>query len=456
MSYQDHTRSISESFTRLTHRIIAPLTRGTEHRRRLEEIDVRIVVSGTRGKSGMTERLYDVLCSRGYDAYAKVTGNHPLSLYGGEEYAVARGERVTLYENVQELRNFAPVDALILENQGITDYTTRMMNEVFGKPDVLVVTNVRQDHRDTLGPNRAAIARSFARAVPEDTHVVNGERDPALRACLERELECVGATVSHVDIPDEHAHVPGAEIVYGVNCVLEAIDEPPLSAQLVESAIDDYRVEWKRVHGGRIYNAADVNDVESTELVRRALVETNEGNYGNGDGDEDGDNDGNEIVQPLLYLRRDRRARTASFYEYLEELADAGAIEQVRVAGDDARLFAEKASFPVVCHDETIANAGDVLDSALADGHPVLVMGNTVAAFMRDLDTEIEQRHAEFTAELERRERQEREREWEREHELEHERERANDHEHEHGDLEDEGEHERERVAEETPEVATP
>ena len=352
----------------------ALLRRGDEHRRRLEEIDVKIVVSGTRGKSGMTERLYDVLASRGYDAYAKVTGNHPISIYDGREHPIERGERVTLYENVSELRKYTPADALILENQGITDYTTRIMNETFGDSDVLVITNVRQDHRDTLGSDRAALARSFARAVPEGTHVVNGERDDALRDYLERELEAVGATVSHVEVPPEHEHVPGAETVYGVNDVLAAIDEPPLSDDLVESMLEQYRVDWRTLPSGRIYNAADVNDVESTEMVRRALV--SEG----------------ERIQPLLYLRADRRARTASFYAYLEELYENGAIERAHVVGGHSRLFKRRASFPVVRHDETATSAAAVLDEMLADDWPILAMGNTVAAFMRDLEDEIERR----------------------------------------------------------------
>ncbi|WP_254861812.1 Mur ligase family protein [Halovivax gelatinilyticus] len=352
--------------------------RGSIHRSQLAEADVRIVVSGTRGKSGMTRRIHDVLCARGYDTYAKITGNHPLSVYNGEEHPIERGERVTLYENASELRSFGPTDALVLENQGITDYTTRLMNETFGHPDVFVITNVRQDHRDTLGGNRAAIARSFARAVPRDTCVVNGERDPELRAYLERELDYVGASVRHVDVPDEHRDIPGAEVVYGIDEVLQAIGEPALSDPLRESLLDDYRVEWIKLPRGRVFNAASVNDVESTEMIRRALVEDD------------------EVVQPLLYLREDRRARTASFHTYLAELHRIGAIEQARVVGSDAELFAEKSDVPVIVESDNPDHAGSILESALDDGWPVLIMGNTVASFMRALEAEIDQRSSAY------------------------------------------------------------
>ncbi|SDR31986.1 Mur ligase family protein [Natronobacterium texcoconense] len=366
---------IAEPVTRIAKQLTTPLTRGIAHRQRLSDIDVRIVVSGTRGKSGTTERLHDVLRSRGYDVYAKITGNHPTSLYNGDRHDVERGERVTLYENVRELRKYAPADALILENQGITDYTTRMMNEAFGKPDVLVVTNVRQDHRDTLGGSRADIARAFARATPEGTHVVSGEQDPRLQAYLERELEAIGATITHVGVPENHRDLPGAETVYAIDEVLSAIGEEPLSDRIIDDMLEEFRLAWTSIPNGRVFNAADVNDVESTELVRQTLV----------DGTD-------EVVQPLLYLRRDRRARTASFRDYLESLADRGSIEQVRVAGGHADLFAEKTTFPVVVHDEESEPADAVLEEAIADGWPVLVMGNTVAEFMRDLDDAIQRR----------------------------------------------------------------
>ncbi|OIB57768.1 Mur ligase family protein [Natrialba sp. SSL1] len=367
--------TLSGPLMRAGRHLLSPFTRGLEHRRRLADIDVKIVVSGTRGKSGTTERLYDVLRAREYDAYAKVTGNHPLSLYDGDENAIDRGERVTLYENVRELRKYADAEALVLENQGITDYTTRMMNEAFGQPDVLVITNIRQDHRDTLGKSRETIARAFARAAPPGTHVVNGEQDPELRSYLERELQEIGATVTHVDVPDCHQHVPGAECVYAIDCVLETIGEPTMSDERRASMLDALAVDWVHALGGRIYNAADVNDVESTEMVRQSLV-------------EDG-----EQIQPFVYLRRDRRARTASFHEYLEELFQQDALEQARVAGSHTDLFAAKASFPVICHDEQTEAAIDVLNEMLEEDWPVLVMGNTVAEFMRDLDDEIE-RHA--------------------------------------------------------------
>jgi hypothetical protein len=351
---------------------------GPLHRRRLSDIGIRISVSGIRGKSTAVRWLHDVLSERGYDTYAKVTGVEPLSIYNGTEHVIDRPPTVRLYENERQLRKFSPIDAAIFENQGIRNYTTRLVNETFVRPHVVFLTNVREDHLDTLGRNRLDITRELARSIPADTHVVCGERNETLTNYLEGELDRRNSTVSYVQVPPEHRDVPGAEIVYGLDPVLRAVDEPPVDEAEIDSSLDRMRASWTRLPEGRVYNAAAVNDPQSTELVRRHLL-TNS----------------TEVVQPLLYLREDRLGRTAIFLRYLESLAERGVIEQARVVGWGTQLFSRSASFPVVVHDETSESPTDVLDDALDDGWPVLLMGNAVSEFMEELVATIDNRATE-------------------------------------------------------------
>ncbi|WP_440989966.1 Mur ligase [Haloarchaeobius baliensis] len=357
------------------------LARGPSHRGRIDDVQTSVVVSGVRGKSSATKYLHDVLASRNYDVYAKVTGNKPKSYRNGEATPIQRDGRVTLYENERELRTHGAEDVAIFENQGISDYTTRVVNQQFAHPDVVLLTNVRQDHRDTLGRTRAHIARSLAWSIPEETKVVIGEQDEALRSFLLRELRADGTVASLVEVPEVHETVPGAEVVYGVDTVLEALGLEPMDPRTREALLDEMRVEWTSVPAGHVFNAASVNDVESTEAIRRSLTD---GYF--------------DVVQPLVYLRRDRRARSAAFLDYLTTLADRGDVEQVRVVGANTDVFARKAPFPVVEHDEESESAESVLSTALSDGWPVLVMGNTVASFMRDLEQAIEEMAADDVA----------------------------------------------------------
>ncbi len=346
--------------------------RGSKHKDRLAELDRTVVVTGTRGKSAATRWLYEILYSRGADALAKITGNRPLVLHEGAEHPIERSRRVTLYENEEQLARFHPVDTLILENQAIGEYTTRLVHERFTDPDVLFVTNVRRDHLDQLGRDPLEIARAFARSIPDETTVVVGEQHSAIRSALERELESTDVELSWVTVPTESEAVPAAETIHGLNEVLAALDEKPLSDRRIAAYLDEMRVEWTPVSGGLVYNAASVNDVDSTEIIRQSLSSA-------------------ETIQPFVYLRADRRARTVSFIDYLDSLYDENAFELARAVGPHASLFARHASFPVAAHDAS-EDAGEVLDSALAPGWPVFIMGNTVAEFMRDLEAEIESR----------------------------------------------------------------
>ena len=358
--------------------LVNEVTRGIRHRKILDQIDTQIVVSGTRGKSSTTQRLDDVFNRRGYDTLTKITGNHPLLIHNGEAHPIERrGPRTTLYENISlvaefvpELDVYEPDDVAIFENQGITEYTTRLFNQRLTDPDIIVLTNVRQDHTDTLGKTRTDLARSFARSVPAGTHVVSGEQHSVLHDYMRKEIERRGGTIEQVGIPDKHRGLIGSETIHAVNAVLDVVGEPPLPPEEIESFLNAIQPAWLELEGGRIFNAAEVNDVESTEMVRRVLVD-------------------DERITPFVYLRRDRRGRTASFARYVELLFERELIDEAHVGGPNTRAFAENVGVPIERHDQD-ADPEQVLAELFANGRPVILMGNTVDEFMRDIQASIE------------------------------------------------------------------
>ncbi|SDQ25000.1 hypothetical protein [Halopelagius longus] len=366
---------------RLKRSVRSILNRGRRHDEFLDQLDARIVVMGIRGKSSTTRRIADVFDRRGYDTLVKITGNRPHVLHNGDYIPIERkGPRVTLYENIKTFWRFIPVlDSYspegvgVFENQGITEYTTRMFNQRFVDPDVILLTNVRQDHQDTMGKTRQDIARSFARSVPEGAHVVSGEQHPVLHEYLKQEVERVGGTLKQVDIPEKNASLIGAETVHAVNEVLEYLGQDPLPEEEVAGYLDAIQPEWTPLPGGgRIFNAAEVNDIESTEAVRRALV-------------------GDDPIVPFVYLRGDRRSRTASFADYVNTLVERGLVETVVAAGDYTNVFAANVNAPVTRYGPD-ADPEEVLDHLLSTGLPIVSMGNTVAEFMRQFEEEVDRR----------------------------------------------------------------
>lgn len=356
--------------------IVAGLRRGRDHRRRLADIDVRIAVTGSRGKSSLVTWLAEVFTERGYDTYAKVTGEVPTSIHNGVSHPIERPGPVLLYETEREIRKFDPQDVIIVENQGIREYTTRLVNEDYVDATLVVLTNVRRDHLDTLGGDYRAIARGLARSIPAGSHVVSGERNPVINDYLERELDRRDATLTRAVGPEVDP-VPGAELVALLDAVLAATGHPPLDDATRAAYRDRIAVEWTTLPDGRVYNAANVNDVDSTELVRRALQ-----------------GETPEPFTPLVYLRADRPGRSSTYVQYLNWLADQGLIERVHHVGAHRRAVERSLSVPLVAHDEADEPPAAVLDAALADGRPVIVMGNTVPPFMQALAEAIDERSA--------------------------------------------------------------
>ena len=243
--------SLRDTLADLAGQVRRVATRGPDHRRRLATIDTRIVVSGTRGKSGTTRRLHDIFTDRGRDTVAKITGNRPHILHNGDRHEIERGPRVTMYENAREIRDHTPDGVLIVENQAITEYTNWVVNDFYVKPHVIVIPNIRQDHLDTLGGDRESIARSLVRSVPPGIHVVNAEQNPELQQYIDRELRPKGVTVTHVDVPDEHQHVLAAESIYALAEVARIAGTEPLCDDRIQRYLDEMRVSWTHLDGGR-------------------------------------------------------------------------------------------------------------------------------------------------------------------------------------------------------------
>ena len=80
-----------------------------------------------------------------------------------------------------------------------------------------------------------------------------------------------------------------------------------------------------------------------------------------------------------------RRGRTASFVRYLGRLLDNGAAECVYVVGGGCQAFAANVDGDIRQYDHTSTAPADVLDDALSARGRVVVMGNTVDDFMREL-----------------------------------------------------------------------
>ncbi len=129
---------------------------------------VRVAVTGTRGKSSVVRLIAAALRADGRMVLAKTTGSRPsYSMRAGEERPVPRTGPPTILEQKRVLhaaaRNGAGV--LVAEMMSIRPECLRAEAGRILKPDLLVITNARVDHREEMGSTAEAAAAALAEAI---------------------------------------------------------------------------------------------------------------------------------------------------------------------------------------------------------------------------------------------------------------------------------------------------
>jgi poly-gamma-glutamate synthase PgsB/CapB len=134
-----------------------------------KRLPLRVAVTGTRGKSTVTRLIAAALREAGYSVLAKTTGSKPvLILPDGTETEVARRGRATVLEQKKILKKGADlgVRALVTELMNIQTECGAAESHRILHPNILVITNVRLDHREEMGRTKRQAAASLAAVIP--------------------------------------------------------------------------------------------------------------------------------------------------------------------------------------------------------------------------------------------------------------------------------------------------
>lgn len=297
------------------------------HRAMLDSLTLRISVSGTRGKSILTKRTAEALHERGLSVYAKVTGTDPLSFKDGHWNPIKRdrSNKAILEENIWEVKRYWPMDAAVMENQGITPYTMTAFNELFARPNYLFIPNVRRDHAGDLARSLPRMAKAFAHSAPRKTTIVNGERDRQLarimaKVAKERGCRFLNAAPRRMEVPGyENLAIIDTFLQDWMGEGLTRGEKTKLHTELVE------RFTWEpsSIPGVMWFHGAEINDIDSTHEVFRYLQSKK-----------------SYPTTMVAYFRRDRTDRTATFIPFLRDKLKEGEIERVVVAGHRSDMVA--------------------------------------------------------------------------------------------------------------------
>lgn len=258
--------------------LVAGLIENALHQRRIRSIRIRVNVNGTRGKSTVTRLVAAGIRAGGLCTFAKTTGTMPrLILPDGSEEPVRRRGRARISEHVYVARRASQsrAEALVAECMALEPENQTVYERQLVKSTIGVITNIRLDHLDVMGPELDDVAAALALTVPDNAHLVTVEGE--FTAFLEAECRRRGSVLHIADAAtvgsDELARFAYTSFAENVAialkvCELAGVDRATALAGMVEAAPDpgvspvvDVMVDGRLLH---VVNAFAANDVEST------------------------------------------------------------------------------------------------------------------------------------------------------------------------------------------------
>lgn len=309
------------------------------HQKYIQSIPIRIHVNGTRGKSSVTRLIGAGLRAGGYKTYTKVTGTFPrLILPDGSEAAIYRKEKANILEQLQIIKYCAlnKAEVLIIECMALQPQYQKITELQMVKSTIGVITNVRLDHLDVMGPGLKDVGKALCGTIPNNSNIFTSEDrciDMMNDVAKKRNTtihQSLGSTVS-----DEQ--MSGFSYIEHKDNVALALDichslgigrEKALKE--MQTTIPDEGVLTKvtiNTDGKRIdfYNAFAANDPESSLMIWNSIVDNC---------------DSDEHLVILLNTRKDRQDRARQLIELIALSLDA---HSVALVGDSVDLVVEMA-----------------------------------------------------------------------------------------------------------------
>lgn len=272
------------------------------------QIELRVFVTGSRGKSGTVRLVHAILANNGIPTYAKVTGTVAEEInVKGDVSETYRLGTISANEMIDVFRR-ARADgakAAVMECMAVAPKLIAFVQNKVVQAPIVVIPTIRLDHLEDEGDTIPGIAKAIVSGLERVTTLVTGETNEealhVMRTWAKRHhVELIEAVASPTDpvIPGHHptnvavaiavAGALGIEPVYAVHGLKNVSLEP------------DAETSWKLNLQGVDITLSDVggaNDPQSGgEAAARALAEA----------------DGHAFV-PILVNRWDRPLRALAF-----------------------------------------------------------------------------------------------------------------------------------------------
>jgi poly-gamma-glutamate synthase PgsB/CapB len=332
------------------------------HRRRLFRIPTRIHVAGTRGKSSVTRLIAAGLRQAEIGTVAKTTGTLPrMILPDGNEVPVFRPRGPNIAEQIRIVAAARELgaQALVIECMALQPELHWVSESKLVRATHGVITNVRADHLDIMGPSERDVALCLAGMIPVEGTLITAEHrhaDILRRACHDRGTRMLLIdqraidTVSDDDLArfEYVEHRDNVALALAVAAELGVDREVALDGMWTASPDPGALTEHEVAFFGRrivFLNAFAANDPESTELIWNMALERHA--------------DVDQVIA-LFNLRDDRPLRTR---QLARETSFWRSAHHVVLIGNGAYHFAREAGRSGVPFDRFVYADHDQLEN---------------------------------------------------------------------------------------------
>ncbi len=170
------------------------------HRYYIKRIPVRIHVNGTRGKSSVTRLIGGGLKGGGKKVFIKTTGTGPRTIdVKNVEEPIYRVGRANVIEQLRITRQafFDKADFFVVECMALQPDLQILTEHQMIRSQVGVITNIREDHLDVMGPTLEDVAESLCNSIPRNGLLFTTEK--RFLDVIKRRASQIGTKVKYVD-----------------------------------------------------------------------------------------------------------------------------------------------------------------------------------------------------------------------------------------------------------------
>ena len=312
------------------------------HTDRLESIPIRIHVDGSRGKTGTCRLIGAALRANGLRVVVKTTGKMPVLIdASGNEKVIERPPTPTAnlreQKDIVRLATEQHAQAIVVECMAVDPELRRASENTLIRATLAVITNVRRDHLEVIGPDIGTGARNLSDVIPPNGTVVTAEQ--RLLPALQDEAEKRHAKVVTVDpetisdaLLESFPYITFKEnvaLALGV-CDLLGLDRGRALDGMLHSTPDYGTVRlFERTSPAGPYTlvcALGVNDVDSLLELQRELIRRKKLNGG-----------------PLVGLFNSRDDRATRSLEFARMMGRELEFRSVIVTGRHTKAFVRAA-----------------------------------------------------------------------------------------------------------------